>query len=101
MPALWLGATKHADGCARGQRFSLEHALTCWRGGYIAIRHDEVRYLFATLLSETCHNVATEPELKPLSGTPLADANLTDGARLDIKAGCLCATVGLRQHFLM
>ena len=75
--------------CACGQRFSLEHALTCRRGGYIAMRHDEVRDLFAALLSETCHNVATEPELQPLNGTPLhtRGANSTDGARLDIKAG--------------
>ena len=34
--------------CACGQRFSLEHALTCQRGGYITMRHDEVRDLFTT-----------------------------------------------------
>ena len=39
--------------CACGQRFSLEHALTCRQGRYIAMRHDEVRDLFAALLSET------------------------------------------------
>ena len=53
------GATKLADDCAHGQRLSFEHALTCQRGGYIAMRHDEVRDLFTALLLETCHNVAT------------------------------------------
>ena len=73
--------------CACGQRFSLEHALTCRRGRYIAMRHDEVRDLFAALLSETCHKVATEPELQLLNGAPLhtRGTNLTDDARLDIK----------------
>ena len=69
--------------------FSLEHALTCRRGDNIAMRHNEVFDLFTALLRETCHNVATEPELQPLNGTPLhiRGANLTDGTRLDIKAG--------------
>ena len=89
--------------CACGQRFSLEHALTCRRSGYIAMRHDEVRDLFTALLMETCHNVASEPELQPLNGVPLhtRGANHADGARLDIKAGGFWVAVGLRQHFLI
>ena len=35
------------------------------------MHHDDVLDLFAALLAETCHNVATEPELQPLNGTPL------------------------------
>ena len=52
------------------------------------MRHDEVPDLFTTLLSETCHNVSSEPELQPLNGAPVhtRGANRTDGARLDIKA---------------
>ena len=75
--------------CACGQRFGLEHALSCKRGGFVAMRHDEVRDLFSGLLSETCSNVVTEPELQPLEGTILRarGANRQDGARLDIKAG--------------
>ena len=38
-------------GCACCQRFSLEHALTCKRGGYEAMRHDEVWDMLASLLS--------------------------------------------------
>ena len=75
--------------CSCGQRFGLEHALTCRRGGYVAMRHDEVRDLFSELLAETCSNVTTEPELQPLDGVSLQTrgANRQDGARLDIKAG--------------
>ena len=42
----------------------------------------------ATLLSEVCHDVATEPTLQPISGEVLegATANSQDGARLDIAA---------------
>ena len=57
--------------CSCGQRFGLEHALTCRRGGYVAMRHDEVRDLFSELLAETCSNVTREPELQPLDGVSL------------------------------
>lgn len=42
----------------------------------------------ASLLKETCHNVAVEPSLQPITGEILrgASANIQDGARLDIKA---------------
>ena len=75
--------------CSCGQRFGLEHALTCRRGGYVAMGHDKVRDLFSELLAETCSNVTTEPELQPLDGVSLQTrgANCQDGARLDIKAG--------------
>ena len=80
---------KLPSSCVCGHRFSLEHALTCRKGGYVTMRHDEVRDLLASLLSETCHNVSCEPELQPLNETPLhtRGANRADGARLDIKAG--------------
>ena len=42
----------------------------------------------ASLLTEVCTNVATEPHLQPLSGETLrlASAKINDGARLDIRA---------------
>ena len=42
----------------------------------------------ASLLTETCHNVATEPPLHPLNGETLGarSANTDDNARLDIRA---------------
>ena len=57
-------------------------------GGFPKIRHNEIRDITATLLTEVCHNVATEPPLQPLTGeTPTAhSANTDDNARLDIRA---------------
>ena len=38
--------------CSCGQPFSVEHALTCKTGGFPAVRHNEVRDITATLLTE-------------------------------------------------
>ena len=72
--------------CACGKFFSVEHALSCPRGGFPIIRHNELRDLTASLLTEVCHDVRTEPDLQPLSGERMTtqSANTTDGARLDI-----------------
>ena len=72
--------------CACGTSFSVEHALSCPKGGLPSIRHNEVRDLTATLLTEVCSQVATEPELQPVSQEEfsLSTANVQDGARLDI-----------------
>ena len=74
--------------CACGSSFTVEHALSCAKGGYPSIRHNEIRDLTANLLSEVCNNVCTEPELLPVTGENLsgASANAQPGARLDIAA---------------
>ena len=72
--------------CSCGQPFTVEHALTCKTGGFPAVRHNEVRDITATLLTEVCHGVTTEPHLQPLSGESLShrSAITEDGARLDV-----------------
>ena len=62
--------------------------MTCHLGGFPTIRHNEIRDITATLLTEVCHNVATEPPLQPLTGETLTarSANTNDNARLDIRA---------------
>ena len=57
-------------------------------GGYPAIRHNEIRDLTASLLSEVCHNVSTEPHLQPLEGEPLrgTSASVENSARLEVAA---------------
>ena len=49
------------------EHFSVEHALSCPKGGLPSIRHNEMRDLMATLLTEVCSQVSTEPELQPVS----------------------------------
>eukprot|EP00731_Ephydatia_muelleri_P030730 Em0022g244a len=68
--------------CACGTHFSIEHVLSCPKGGYPSIRHNEIRDLTAALLLEVCHNVSTEPHLQPMR----LSVNIQDGAQLDIAA---------------
>ena len=71
--------------CSCGTAFSTDHAIICPKGGFPTIGHNELRDVTASLLSEVCHNVATEPRLQPLSGTHRT-AITSDDARLDIRA---------------
>ena len=72
--------------CECGAKFSVEHALSCPKGGFPSLRHNEIRDLTANLLTEVCSDVCIEPELQPLTGEVLtgATSNVQDGARLDI-----------------
>ena len=74
--------------CACGSKFDVEHALSCAKGGFPTMRHNEIRDLTATLLSDVCKDVCVEPELQPVTGEVLTGpaANCQDGARLDIAA---------------
>ena len=80
-----------SSNCACGSTQSVEHALSCPKGGFPSIRHNEIRDLTANLLTEVCSDVCIEPELQPLSGEVLSGrtANREDGARLDIAANGL------------
>ena len=62
--------------------------LSCAKGGYPSIRHNEIRDFTAHLMTEVCHNVAVEPHLQPLTGESLhgLSSNTEDGARLDVAA---------------
>lgn len=77
--------------CACSANLSVEHALSCPKGGFPTIRHNEIRDFTANLLTEICSNVCVEPELQPLSGESLTNktANTDDNARLDIAANGL------------
>ena len=68
--------------------FLLIMPMICPMGGFPKIRHNEFRDITASLLSEVCHNVATELPLQPLSGESMTyqTAVSTNDARLDIHA---------------
>ena len=89
--------------CACGSSFTVEHALSCAKGGFPSIRHNEIRNLTADLLSEVCNNVCTEPELLPVTGENLAgaSANIQPGARLDIAANGVYGVAPLKELILM
>jgi hypothetical protein len=74
--------------CKCGRTFTIHHASSCKVGGFIHMRHNDVRDITAKLLDEVCHNVAIEPALIPLSGEHLhlRSANRAEEARLDVSA---------------
>ncbi|XP_066919036.1 uncharacterized protein [Clytia hemisphaerica] len=74
--------------CVCGNRFDISHALSCKKGGYVTLRHNEVRDITAKLLDEVCVNVRNEPRLITLDGEGLTHktANTSEGARLDVSA---------------
>lgn len=74
--------------CVCGSSLTVEHALSCAKGGFPTLRHNEVRDFTAQLLSEVCTEVCIEPKLQPLSGEHLnlATAIKDNNARLDISA---------------
>ena len=46
--------------CACGANFTVEHVLSCPRGGFPSIRHNEIRDITANLLSKVCKNTTIE-----------------------------------------
>ena len=74
--------------CNCGANFSVDHAMICHMGGFPTIRHNEIRDITASLLTEVCHNVATEPPLQPLTGELFSarSVNTSNHARPDIRA---------------
>ena len=74
--------------CVCGSSFSIEHALSCSRGGYVIMRHNNIRDIFGSLVSEICNDVTIEPQLTHLSGETFALQSTTtdDDARLDVSA---------------
>ena len=77
--------------CECGTQFTVEHALSCPRGGFPTIRHNEIRDITANLLTEVCNDVCIEPHLQQVTSEHMAgaSANTQDGARLDIAANGL------------
>ena len=77
-----------ASYCACGSNNSINHALSCKKGGYVTFRHDVLVETEAELLREAkCRNVYTEPSLLPTSDKLHPKGTITaDGARLDIVA---------------
>ena len=73
--------------CACGASFFVDHVLSCPKGGLPSLCPNEIRDLTATLLTEVCSQVCTEPELQPVHNPDefhLSTSNTQEGACLDI-----------------
>jgi hypothetical protein len=62
--------------------------MSCKKGGFISIRHNNVRDLTASILKEVCSDVAIEPPLIVLTGEifDLKSTKTGDETRTDIRA---------------
>jgi hypothetical protein len=74
--------------CSCGAPFSVDHSQNCHLGGFIHMRHDEIRDMLATEMRKNYKDVETEPRLASLTGESLypRSANTRDDARSDIRA---------------
>ena len=75
--------------CLCGVGFNVQHAMSCKKGGFVTLRHNEVGDITATLLSEVCKDIELEPSLLTLNGeeqTMSKIAKRNDEVRLDICA---------------
>ena len=75
--------------CVCGNKFTVGHALSCKRGGFVAQRHDGIRNLLTSFINKVCTNVQVESLFQPLDNKRfhLRSAVTNSDARLDIKAG--------------
>ena len=73
--------------CVCGEGYTINHCLTCKKGGYIHIRHNVVRDTTHEFLTEVCKDVKLEPLLQPITSEELpSGSNVADGARSDVSA---------------
>ena len=73
--------------CACRKSNTVDHALSCPKGGHVIMCHNEVSDLTASLLDEAAKCVEKKPVLQPLTGEELSlmTANTDDNGRPDIK----------------
>ena len=91
----------HLPACTCGHSFTIEHALSCPKGEFPSLRHNEVLDLTANLLSVVCNNVVIEPHFQPLSGEALQykTTNHDENARPDIAANGFWGEQFERSYF--
>ena len=68
--------------------FSVEHVLSCTKGGFPSIKHTEIKKLTVSLLTEVCHDVIVQPVLEPVVEKVIlcASENSQDGAQVNTAA---------------
>ena len=60
-----LPQNSHQSVTACDSNFTVERALSCAKGGFPSIRHNEIRDLTANLLTEVCNEVCIKLNLQP------------------------------------
>ena len=71
--------------CVCGEPNDITHALSCKTGGFVIRRHNNIRDLYVSALSDTCYDVRSEPPLQQITTEVLSpSSNIADDARLDV-----------------
>ena len=72
--------------CPCGSKFDIQHSMSCKQGGFVTIRHNDLRDLTAKLSLEVC-NDTRKPKLVPFSVEDLSNrtANRSNEARFDFR----------------
>ena len=71
--------------CPCSQKYNLNHALNCKRGGFVVIRQINVRDFEIDLLKTIQNDVEIEPALQKIDNEGI-DGQTKDEARPDIRA---------------
>ena len=82
--------------CECGRPFSVDHSLSCLKGGFPTLRRNVIRDLIASLLNDVCHDVRVEPHLQPLSGESMRYRT----AKTDTEATSDISACGFGDHAL-
>ena len=84
-----------------GKNLTVEHAFSCSCRGFPTLRHNDIRDITASMLTEVCHNVGVEPEVQPLAGVEMQHktANLEKGVRLDIHVSVFWGSIHENAFF--
>ena len=53
--------------CSCGESFNVQHVMLCKKGEFVTLRHNKVRDITATLLSDVFKDVELEPSLLTLN----------------------------------
>ena len=69
--------------CGCSKSYSVQHVISCKKGGFVTLRHNALRDNIAEMLEEVTNKVKVEPALQPLSGEEIK-GNQSDEARSDI-----------------
>ena len=64
--------------CACGEKNSIDHSLSCKKGGYIHMIHNNIRNLDAEFMKEVCKDVKIKPGFIPIDNSNTINGNTAD-----------------------
>ena len=73
--------------CLCRSKFDIQHSMSCRKGDFLYIKHNDLRDLTANMISEVCKDTKIKSKLTPLSGEELQGrtSNNSNVARVDTR----------------